>query len=343
MPEEIRQVVLNAPGQVEIVRTRAPEPGAGEVRVRSAMVGLCGSDLHALEGRHPFIDLPVVPGHETAGTVDAVGPAVSGFEPGQRVLLEPNLVCGQCRYCRSGRYNLCENLRVVGCQTPGAMSDLFIVPASRLHHVPDSMTDIEATLVEPLSTAVHAVRTAGEDMRGLKVAILGAGSIGLLILIAARAAGAPAIAVTDLQESKLLRAQRLGAVAGFDARDEHVVAHIRDALDGRPDVTFDCVSNQASIDQAIALAENGGSVIVVGVATGPVRIPLPIVQDREIRLEGSAMYVKQDVERAIKLMQSGVVPIAEIVTATYPLEQAAEAFAAAGKGDQVKVMLRVSG
>lgn len=340
--DQIRQVVIRGPGQIEVVAASPPEPGRGEVRVRTSLVGVCGSDLHVLEGKHPFVTFPVMPGHEVVGVVDAVGPDVQDIEPGRRVLVEPNLICGQCGYCRSGRYNLCEQLAVVGFQAPGSLADLFVVPASRLHPVPPTLSDREAALVEPLSTAVHAVRMAGADLSGRTVAILGSGSIGLLTLVAAREAGATAIATTDLQANKRERAVRLGARAAFDARDENLVARVKEALGGRPDITFDCVSNQASIDQAVALAQKGGTIIVVGVAAGPVRIPLPIIQDQEIRIEGSAMYVRQDVQRAMALLEAGAVPIEEIVTATYPLERIEEAFAAARGGDQIKVQIRVA-
>lgn len=340
--DQIRQVVIRGPGQIEVVAASPPEPGRGEVRVRTSLVGVCGSDLHVLEGKHPFVTFPVMPGHEVVGVVDAVGPDVQDIEPGRRVLVEPNLICGQCGYCRSGRYNLCEQLAVVGFQAPGSLADLFVVPASRLHPVPPTLSDREAALVEPLSTAVHAVRMAGADLSGRTVAILGSGSIGLLTLVAAREAGATAIATTDLQANKRERAVRLGARAAFDARDENLVARVKEALGGRPDITFDCVSHQASIDQAVALAQKGGTIIVVGVAAGPVRIPLPIIQDQEIRIEGSAMYVRQDVQRAMALLEAGAVPIEEIVTATYPLERIEEAFAAARGGDQIKVQIRVA-
>lgn len=340
--DQIRQVVIRGPGQIEVVAASPPEPGRGEVRVRTSLVGVCGSDLHVLEGKHPFVTFPVMPGHEVVGVVDAVGPDVQDIEPGRRVLVEPNLICGQCGYCRSGRYNLCEQLAVVGFQAPGSLADLFVVPASRLHPVPPTLSDREAALVEPLSTAVHAVRMAGADLSGRTVAILGSGSIGLLTLVAAREAGATAIATTDLQANKRERAVRLGARAAFDARDENLVARVKEALRGRPDITVDCVSNQASIDQAVALAQKGGTIIVVGVAAGPVRIPLPIIQDQEIRIEGSAMYVRQDVQRAMALLEAGAVPIEEIVTATYPLERIEEAFAAARGGDQIKVQIRVA-
>jgi 2-desacetyl-2-hydroxyethyl bacteriochlorophyllide A dehydrogenase len=340
--EQIRQVVIRGHGQIEVARVSAPQPERGEVRVRTLLVGVCGSDLHVLAGKHPFVSYPVMPGHEVVGIVDAVGLDVRDIEVGRRVLVEPNLVCGECRRCSSGRYNLCERLEVVGFQAPGSLADLFTVPASRLHLVPPSLSDQEAALVEPLSTATHAVRIAGADLTGRTVAILGAGSIGLLTLVAAREAGAAAIVVTDLQESKREKAVRLGALAGFDARDETAVRRIKEALVGRPDVTFDCVSNQASIDQAVALANKGGTVVVVGVAAGPVTIPLPLIQDQEIRIEGSAMYTGEDVRRAMEILDAGALPIDEVVTATYPLDEIDRAFAAARSGDEVKVQIRLS-
>jgi 2-desacetyl-2-hydroxyethyl bacteriochlorophyllide A dehydrogenase len=337
-----RRVRIREPGAVEVIEGPAPSPGAGEVLVRTRTVGICGSDLHALSGAHPFIRLPCFPGHEVVGTVEAVAPDVSQPAVGERVLAEANFVCGKCIYCLSGRYNLCEELKVLGCQTDGAMADLFVIPASRLHRVPGSLTDAQAALVEPLSTITHALRSAG-DLQGRTVAILGAGTVGLLCLIAALDAGAKGVVVTDLQSSKRERALRLGAAGAIEASSPRAVDGVKEALRGRPDVVFDCVGSQASISQAIQLALKGGIVIVVGVPTADVVIPLPLIQDREVRLQGSAMYVAEDVDRAIDLMARGVVPVEEIVTLTLPLTQAAEGFAAARSGDQVKVQLLVDG
>ena len=334
----MRQAVIEAPEVVALREGELPEPGPGDVRVRPAAVGICGSDLHALEGAHPFIDLPVVPGHEVAGTVEAVGAAVQRWTPGDRVLLEPNLVCGRCLHCTSGRYNLCERLRVVGCQAAGAMADAFVSPADRFHRVSTGMTMAAAALVEPLSTGTHAVRIAG-DLTGAAVAILGAGSIGLLTMLAARAAGADRIAVTDLSERKRARALELGASLAVDGRAADAVKTIRDGLPTRPDVVFDCVSTQSSIGQAVALALNGGTVVVVGVPRSAVEVPLPLVQDRELRIQGTAMYVEQDVLRAIELIERGRVPAEELITATFGLAEAPAAFRAARSGDQVKVQV----
>jgi 2-desacetyl-2-hydroxyethyl bacteriochlorophyllide A dehydrogenase len=309
--------------------------------VLTKAVGICGSDLHALAGTHPFIALPCVPGHEVVGVIGKTGEGVTGLEAGMRVILEPNLVCGRCPYCRAGRYNICQQLKVVGCQTAGAMADAFTAPASRFHPVPDSLTDTQAALVEPLSTAVHAVRMAGQ-LAGADVAVLGGGTIGLLTLIAAIRAGARAVAVSEPRDSKRQRALRLGAAFCADPLMADPVPPIREALGGHADVTFDCVSSQASTGQAIRLAENGGTVMVVGVAAKDVTIPLPIIQDREIRLAGSAMYVREDVLRAIDLMTDGAVPAGELVTATLLLAEGAQAFKRAASGDDVKVHLVTS-
>jgi 2-desacetyl-2-hydroxyethyl bacteriochlorophyllide A dehydrogenase len=338
----MRQAVIEGPGRIS-VREDAPVPeaGPGEVRIRSSVVGICGSDLSALHGTHPFIDLPVSPGHEVAGWIDSVGDGVEGYEVGDAVLLEPNLVCGECAYCRSGRYNLCEHLAVVGCQTAGALADAFVVPARRLHRVPEGMDMTAAALVEPLSTATHAVRLVG-DLAGASVAILGGGSIGLLTMLAARAAGASAVAVTDLAEGKRALAGRLGASLTVDPRAPDAVERIRSAMPPRPDVVFDCVANQSSIDQAIALAVKGGTIVVVGVPHAPVQLALPLVQDRELRLQGTAMYVAQDVRRAIELIQDGTVDPLQLVTASFALQDSERAFAAAQTGENIKVHIDVA-
>lgn len=327
----MRQVVLAAAGELRLEQGPEPEPGPGELRVRAQAVGICGSDLHAYADEHPFIDLPVVPGHEAAGVVDAVGAGVDDFAPGDAVLLEPNLVDHDCLYCQTGRYNLCEHLQVVGCQTSGALADAFVAPAERFHRVPAGMTMSEAAMVEPLSTATHAVRVAG-GVRGRTVAVLGAGSIGLLTMLAARASGALAVAVTDLVAAKRDLAVELGADFAVDPAADDAVQQIREGLPHRPDVVFDCAATQSSIDQAIELALKGATIVVEGVPRGAVSLPLHLVQDRELRLQGTAMYVREDVERAIELIASGHVPARRLVTRTFPLDEAEQAFRAAAEG-----------
>lgn len=336
----MRQVVLQAPGEVKLRDAEIPEPARDEVRVRPHTVGICGSDLHALSGKHPWIDLPVVPGHEVAGTVDALGPSAGDLAIGDEVLLEANLVCGRCLYCAMGRYNLCEGLKVVGCQTSGGMADAFVAPADRFHRIPEGVTMAAAALIEPLSTVTHALRIVG-GVGGAVVAVLGAGSIGLMCVRVARAMGAEAIAVTDPLASKRERSLSLGAESAFDPTRRGTVKEIRSSLPRRPDVVFDCVATQSSLEQAFGLALNGGTIGVIGVPTGTVEIPLPLLQDKEILVQGVAMYIGEDVQRATELIVSGEITASGFVTSSYPLDEAPMAFDAAKAGEQVKVQLTV--
>ncbi|MBO8191540.1 alcohol dehydrogenase catalytic domain-containing protein [Streptomyces oryzae] len=339
MSQQIRRVLVRSLDDITIEQVPAPVPGSGELLVRTAVVGVCGSDTHAAAGHHPFIELPYRPGHEAVGVVAGAGEGVEEFAPGDRVIVEPNLYCGTCTQCRSGRYNICQELKVFGCQTPGAMADLFTIAADRVHRVPDSMSDIEAALVEPLATPVHAVAKAG-DLTGRTVAVLGAGPIGLLTLVAARHAGAARIAVTDLLEAKRDRALRLGATAALPADAHDLAGKVHSALGGPADVVFDCVAREQSMAQAVDLVAKGGHIVVVGVgAAGTTPIRLDLVQDREIRIEGTLMYTAEDYRTAIRLISSGAVDAGEIVTATYDLADAGQAFASALDPAHAKVLV----
>jgi 2-desacetyl-2-hydroxyethyl bacteriochlorophyllide A dehydrogenase len=254
--------------------------------------------------------------------------------------VEPILACGRCKYCRDGRYNLCATMTFFGCTAPdGGLADLFVLPAHRLVPVPESFSDAHAVLVEPLSTPVHAVRLAGPDLTGRTVAILGAGTIGLLTLAAARHAGAARIAVTDVLPGKRELARRQGADSVYDAAAPDLVAAVRDDLGTSADVVFDCVSIQSSMDQAVAMAVKGGTVVVVGVPSAPVTVPLPEIQDLQVRIQGSATYTRDDIAGAVAMLAAGLVNPEDIITARYPLTEVAAAFAAASTGRHVKVVV----
>ena len=312
--------------------------GPGDVLVGVKACGICGSDLHAARGSHPFVPLPYRPGHEVVGVIETAGSA-AGVAPGQRVIVEPDLPCWTCKMCTTGRENLCENLQFFGCgYAQGGMADYFTVPANRLHPVPDVLDDHAAALIEPLSTPVHAVRLAG-DVAGRSVAVLGAGTIGLLTLAVLRAHGAGTVVSTDPNLAKRQRAAALGADATIDARLPDVTGQVRKALGGSADIVFDCVSVQSSLDQAIAIADKGGTVMVVGVPAREVTVPLPIVQDHQIRIQGSATYLPPDFAESADLLRRGAVRAADFVTAVRPLAQVAEAFELASSGQHVKVLV----
>jgi 2-desacetyl-2-hydroxyethyl bacteriochlorophyllide A dehydrogenase len=339
----MRRVIVPELGLVRVESVKTPTPGPGEALVRTVVSGVCGSDTHALRGRHPFIALPYAPGHEVVGVLESV-PHDSEFTIGQRVVVEPTLVCGECKQCRSGRENLCERLRFFGCvHDQGGMAEYFTIAATRLHAIPEGFSDEQAALIEPLATPVHAVRLAGypdRDLTGKTVAVLGAGTIGLLVVTAAKYRGARRIVVTDLLESKRDRALRLGADAVVDAGRPDVADAVRHELGESADVVLDCVAIQSTMNQAIDMALKGGSVVVVGVPIDAVNIPLPIVQDQQIRIQGSATYLPEDYSDAIEILGSGQLDATQIVTATYSLDQTPEAFDAAAQGEHVKVLVR---
>lgn len=338
---DIRRVIVAPDHQVVIEHIEAPTPRPHEALVRARYSGVCGSDTHAQHGRHPHITLPYAVGHEVVGVVEQVGPNVMDLAPGDRVTVEPTLPCWTCKQCRAGRTNLCENLDFFGCGHPqGGMADLFTIAANRLHHIPDDIDDLTATLIEPLSTPVHAARLAG-PLRGKAVAILGAGTIGLLTLAVVKAQGAARIVVSDVLETKRARALAQGADAVVDAAAADVVEQVRAALGESADVVFDCVAIQATLDQAVAMALKGGTVIVIGVPARDVTMPLVVMQDQEVRVQGSATYLSEDFATSIELLRSGAVTADDIITAQFPMERAADAFDASTGGEHIKVLVTI--
>lgn len=339
-PNRMRRVVVSA-DSIDVLEADVPIPAAGEVLVRSVVSGVCGSDTHAAAGRHPFIALPYHPGHEVVGVVAWTGPDVDVVSSGQRVTVEPDLPCWNCKQCNAGRENLCENLRFFGCvHDQGGMADYFTIDARRLHVLPDELDDRTAALIEPLSTPVHAVRLAG-DVAGKAVVILGAGTIGLLLLRVVVAHGAKRVVVTDPLPAKRERASAMGADAVVDAVADDVVARVRGELGESADVVFDCVAVPATVQQAVAMASKGGTVVIVGVPTGDVSVPLPIVQDHQVRIQGAATYLPVDYAESIELLRRGDVRARDIITGIVPLDAAADAFRQSVSGEHIKVLVAI--
>jgi 2-desacetyl-2-hydroxyethyl bacteriochlorophyllide A dehydrogenase len=337
-PETMRRVVVSRAG-ITVEQAPVPTPAPDEALVHAVVAGVCGSDTHAAHGRHPFVPLPYAPGHEVVGVVTEVGADTTGLRPGQRVTVEPDLPCWHCKQCLRGQQNLCENLRFFGCgYAQGGMADYFTIPANRLHAVPDDLDYRSAALIEPLSTPVHAVRIAG-DLTGRAVVILGAGTIGQLLLAVVRAHGARRVVVTDVLASKRDLARNLGADAVVDAAAPDAVEQIRKDLGESADVVFDCVSIAATVGQAIQLADKGGTVVIVGVPAQDVTIPLALIQDHQIRIQGSATYLPPDYAEAIDLLRSGAVRATDIVTNVQPLADVATAFERSQSGADIKVLV----
>jgi len=256
------------------------------------------------------------------------------------VVIEPNLACGHCTQCSAGRYNICANLAVFGCQTPGGMTDYFTIAADRVIPLPDDLDDNWAALIEPAATPVHAVRRAG-DLTGRKVVVLGAGPIGLFVVLAARAAGAAQVVTGDLLASKRALAEKLGATGTFDPSAVGAADLAAAALGGKADVVFDCVSRESTVRLAIAVLDKGGLLMTVGVPAGPTTIDLDLVQDRELTIMGNLMYVRDDVLHAIELLRAKSFTLDDLVTGQYDIQDASAAFHASDNPEHVKVLVTI--
>ncbi|MCU1424668.1 MAG: alcohol dehydrogenase [Microbacteriaceae bacterium] len=334
-----RRVIISSPDVVEVVTEDVPEIGPEEALVSMLVSGVCGSDTHAMHGHHPAMKLPYYPGHEVVGIVEAVGSNVTDLSVGTRVTPEPTLPCGHCKMCHTNRENVCENLEFFGCGfREGGMTDLFTVRADRLHVVPEDMSDLAAALIEPLATPVHAVRLAG-DIEGKTVVILGAGTIALLLLATAKYRGARTIVMTDVLESKRDLALKLGADAVVDAADPDVAALVTAELDETADFVFDCVSIQPTFDSAVDMIGKGGTIVIVGIPRKPILVPMATLQDRQNRIQGAATYIAEDYADAIEIIRSGGVSVEDIISSTYPMTEAQDAFMASAGGREVKVII----
>lgn len=310
-----------------------PEPAAvhGEVVLAVSACGMCGSDLHEyLHGPvyipkrpHPLTGIapPVTLGHEFSGRVVAVGPGVETLRAGDRVAVNPCLVCGQCAWCRSGRRNHCARLATLGLSRDGAFAPLVAVPAYGCHALPNTVSDEQAAVVEPLSVAVHACRRA-RLAAGERVAVVGGGPVGLLVLQSARALGGRVVAVIEPREDRRRLARELGAGAVVDPAAGDPGRALADLTDGeRADVVFECVGNPAAFATALKAAGKGGRVALVGLL--PEAVPLNALQllAHEKELIGSSAYV-DEFPQAIDLLARRQVRVDPLVTGRIPLERA---------------------
>lgn len=335
------QATMVEPGRIVFQDVPEPEPGRGQVVIEVRACGICGSDVHVWRGEHPFTSYPIVQGHEFSGVVKSVGEEVEGITPGTKVTVEPSLVCGRCYPCRHGRYNICYNLKVMGFQADGCHREFFAVPADRVVPVPEDMPFEAAAMVEPSAVALHAVGRA-EMHEGAKVVVLGAGTIGILTMQAAKALGASEVMMTDIVDFKLEVARRLGADHVVNARREEVVEAIEGTFgEDRADLVFECVGAEETLEAAVQGARKGSRIVVVGVIGGRPRVSIGLLQDRELEMVGSLMYVRDDFLKAVDLISSGRLTPTELITSRYRFRDLAEAYReAAERGERnLKVMV----
>ncbi|MDX3978603.1 alcohol dehydrogenase catalytic domain-containing protein [Shinella sp.] len=297
---------------MELRDTALPgEHGEGQVLLQVDAAGICGSDYGLYLGKHPLSNFPMIQGHEFCGTVKSLGPGTSGrFAVGERVAVEPLLGCGKCQPCRLGRYNCCIELKLLGVHEPGGFQEALLVEERLLHPVGDLPADI-AAFAEPMTIALQAVKRAGVS-EGEKVYVIGAGPIGLAILLASRWLGAE-VAISDLVVHRLDKARRIGAALVLDARDD-VVTALGAWTDGEgPSVVIDATGVPSVIRSAVDIVAAAGRIVTVGISTADVPLPLATLIRKELTVYASRNSVRMFGE-AIEAVRRFRAEVGEIIT-----------------------------
>jgi len=321
-----------SPGVIEFNDTLVLVPGKGEVLLEVKSIGVCGSDVHVYHGLHPYTPYPVVQGHEVSCEVVKPGEGVTDFSAGDKVTIEPQVSCGQCYSCRSGLYNICDDLKVLGFQTTGCASDFFVAPAAKLVKLDPSMNHDHGALMEPLSVAVRAVNQASVQMdggmQGKSVLVFGAGPIGNLVAQAARGMGASGVIVSDLNDFRLEVARACGIDRVHNPSRENLADLVNESFgkERKADVIFECVGVNPTMDSAIDIARKGTPIVVVGVFGSKASIDMARVNENELKLIGTARYVLEDFETAKDLVATGKVNLGPLVTDVFEFEDYNKAY-----------------
>jgi L-iditol 2-dehydrogenase len=325
----MKALLLSKYNHLEMADFPVPRPGPGEVLVRVAACGICGSDVHGYDGSSGRRIPPIVMGHEAAGTIAAVGGNVANLTENERVTFDSTISCGACEFCKRGELNLCNHREVMGvsCEDyrrAGAFAEYIVVPARIVYRLPPSISFPEAALLEAMAVAVHAVSLA-ESVPKRTALVIGAGTIGLLCLQALRVAGCSQIFVADIDPSRLGLAKEFGATTVLSPELEFA-EQVSDLTGGEGvDLVVEAVGRNETVGTAIDAVRKGGTVILVGNIAPEVTLPLQKVVTRQIRLQGSCASAGE-YPRVIELMASGAINVKPLITAVAPLEEGPEWF-----------------
>lgn len=330
----MKAAVWHKKGDIRIEDIPVPVTGPGQVKVKIKACGICGSDLHEFrEGPfiipsrpHPLTNregAPVILGHEFSGEVIELGEGVNQFSPGDRVVVNPLIYCGECHFCRLGQHIMCTKLGTVGFAADGAFAEYGVFYEYALLRLPDSVTDEMGTFVEPLAVAVHAVNRARMKI-GDSVAVVGAGPIGLLVMQACRAAGASHVFVVEPMEARREIALETGATAVIDPAETDAGKEIEKLTKGlRADLAFDCVGNQPSFDTAVRVTGRRAVICVVGLALKPIEVPFIRLWAHEKEIAFSSGY-QDEFPAAISYLADKRVKVEKLISASIKLDDLVE-------------------
>ena len=321
----MKSLLLTEYNHLEITDMPLPTAGRGEVLVRVEACGICGSDVHGLDGSTGRRIPPIVMGHEAAGTVEAVGEGVSRFSKGDRVTFDSTVYCGECAYCRNGQINLCDNREVIGVsegnyRRHGAFAEYVVIPERIMYPLPADFPFEEAAMLEAVSVAMHGVKVS-PVVGGETALVIGAGMIGLLTLQAAKAAGCARVFISDIDETRLNLARQIGADEVLHCSGVELMAQVRSLTSGRGvDLALEAVGLNQTVASAIDCTRKGGTVTLIGNVAPEVTLPLQKVVVKQIKLQGSCASSGEYPE-AIELIAAGKIKVKPLITAVAGLEE----------------------
>jgi (R,R)-butanediol dehydrogenase/meso-butanediol dehydrogenase/diacetyl reductase len=325
-------LVLTAPGAFGIEWRERPRVGPGQVLVDISHVGLCGTDLHIVDGSHPRARFPLVLGHELVGT------AIGGRRDGRSVVVDPLIACGSCAACRLGHGHVCARLRLIGIDRDGGLGGWLAVDEDRLHDVPDGMDPVLAALAEPAAVAIHAVRRAAV-VPGETVLVIGAGPIGLLLAIVAREFGAALVLISEPSAERAAFAHE----AGFEMADPgDLAADVSGRTSGDlADVVFDAAAAPAVAAILPTLVRPAGRIALVGTYDRPVEVDLQAILFREQTLLGNRVYTPTDIDAALAFLSRDGASVRPMISGIFALDDAPAAFDQLRAGHGVKYLVAV--
>jgi L-iditol 2-dehydrogenase len=326
----MKALVLTAPSTFDWADFPEPAPAPGQVLIDLRACGICGSDIHGMNGLSGRRIAPIIMGHEAAGTISAIGANVTGWNIGDRVTFDSTEFCGECPSCLTGNVNLCSDRKVLGVSCAdyrrhGCFAEKIALPTRILHRIPDDLSFEHAAFAEPVAIALHAVNLAppATDEPAL---VVGAGLIGLLVIQALKARGWKHVTAVDLDPKRLDLARQLGAEETYDARQENLAAHFRQLHSDGFAVSFEVVGAAAPVDLAIRSVRKGGTVVLVGNLQPSVPFPLQEIVTRQISIHGSCACAGEYPE-AIQRIQNGSIRVDPLTSACVPLADGAAWFA----------------
>jgi threonine dehydrogenase-like Zn-dependent dehydrogenase len=315
---------------------------ANELKIKVKVTGICGSEIHAYRGRHPYRVPPVVSGHEFAGEVVEIGSGVTKYSVGDRVTVEPQYGCGECPYCRNGQYNVCKDKVVLGSNKwSGSFGEYVIAPEAAVISLPDNITYEQGALIEPLAVGLHIVRKSKLEI-GQTVAIFGAGTIGLSILISAKMAGAQNIIISDIVEYNLQVAKQLGAIYCINSNREDTVKMYNDySASTGIDVAFVAVDAISAFQTALDIVSPKATIGVLAPPRNMQGCDIIGIINKELRIVGSYMYLRKEFEMIREKIADGTIDVTSLISKVMPIEEAAKAMEIADKKTEniIKILM----